>query len=191
MIEPIKCPSCGKQIDLTDTFKRKITEEVEQKFNKRTEEAMDAVRSASRQELEALQQQLNRANSNELALRRQKTELEQKAKDIDLEVQRKLDEEKSVLESRVAERLAEAHRLKDSEKDRKLADALAQAEEMKRKIEQGSQQAQGETLEVELEQLLNSEFPLDSIEPVAKGVKGGDMVQTVKIRSGQECGSII
>ena len=191
MSELISCPECGFSFSLDQAMSKKLEAGLEKELAKKLAFEKAKIEKAAEINLASIQEALDKAKANELQLRRQKTELEQKAKDIDLEVQRKLDEEKSVLESRVAERLAEAHRLKDSEKDRKLADALAQAEEMKRKIEQGSQQAQGETLEVELEQLLNSEFPLDSIEPVAKGVKGGDMVQTVKIRSGQECGSII
>jgi hypothetical protein len=42
-------------------------------------------------------------------------------------------------------------------------------EELKRKAEQGSQQSQGEVLELELEVLLRGRFPTDLVEPVGKG----------------------
>jgi hypothetical protein len=42
-------------------------------------------------------------------------------------------------------------------------------EELKRKAAQGSQQTQGEALELELEALLKTNFPLDQVEPVGKG----------------------
>jgi hypothetical protein len=45
----------------------------------------------------------------------------------------------------------------------------AQFKELKRKLEQGSQQTQGEAFELELESLLRGKFPLDLFEPVAKG----------------------
>ena len=54
-----------------------------------------------------------------------------------------------------------------------------QIEELRRKADQGSQQLQGEALEIELESLLRSRFPRDLIEPVAKGEFGGDVVHGV------------
>jgi len=64
-------------------------------------------------------------------------------------------------------------------------------EELKQKAEQGSQQLQGEVQELELENLLRAKFPFDSIEPVPKGVFGGDILQRVVSQSGQPCGTII
>ena len=64
-------------------------------------------------------------------------------------------------------------------------------EELKRKAEQGSQQLQGEALELELETTLRAKFPLDSIEPVGKGEFGGDIIQRVVGPSGQVCGAIL
>ena len=64
-------------------------------------------------------------------------------------------------------------------------------EELKRKAEQGSQQLQGEVLELELEESLRSRFPFDNIEPVPKGEFGGDVVQSVVSPVGLSCGSIL
>jgi hypothetical protein len=66
-----------------------------------------------------------------------------------------------------------------------------QMEDMKRKMDQGSMQSQGEIQEIELEKLLASTFPFDLIEPVAKGVAGADCIQKVRNQLGKECGSII
>ena len=61
--------------------------------------------------------------------------------------------------------------------ERKLiADMQKRMEEMNRKLEQGSQQLQGEVLELDLEAALKAAFPRDHIEPVAKGVFGGDVL---------------
>ena len=60
-----------------------------------------------------------------------------------------------------------------------------------RKLEQGSQQTQGEVLELALEELLKAEFPHDEIVPVPKGVSGADIIQKVKDRSSRECGQIV
>src|SRR6266403_1835673 len=57
-------------------------------------------------------------------------------------------------------------------------------EELKRKAEQGSQQLQGEVLELQLESLLAAKFPHDRIEPVPKGEHGGDILQRVVLPTG-------
>jgi hypothetical protein len=54
-----------------------------------------------------------------------------------------------------------------------------QIEELRRKADQGSQQLQGEALEIELETLLRSRFKSDMIEPVANGQFGGDVIHRV------------
>jgi hypothetical protein len=66
-----------------------------------------------------------------------------------------------------------------------------QIEELKRKAEQGSQQLQGEVLELELEATLRAHFPRDVIEPVGKGEFGGDVLQRVIGPAGQPCGTIL
>ena len=63
----------------------------------------------------------------------------------------------------------EEHELKDLEKDKKLTDALKQIDDLKNKIQQGSQQTQGESLELKIEARLKSEFPMDVISEVKKG----------------------
>lgn len=72
-----------------------------------------------------------------------------------------------------------------------LEDANKATEEVKRKLEQGSQQLQGEVQELRLEECLKLEFPLDSIEPVEKGKSGADVIQTVVNRLGRVCGKIV
>ncbi len=67
----------------------------------------------------------------------------------------------------------------------------AQLEEAQRKSEQGSQQLQGEVLELLLEEQLMQAFPLDEISEVKKGARGGDAVHTVMTRSGQAAGIVL
>lgn len=62
---------------------------------------------------------------------------------------------------------------------------------MKRRVEQGSMQLQGEVQELALEELLKTAFPFDTISEVGKGVKGADAIQTVRNKQGQDCGKII
>ncbi|QQS44189.1 DUF2130 domain-containing protein [Candidatus Roizmanbacteria bacterium] len=74
------------------------------------------------------------------------------------------------------------------EQDKKLSDVLKANEELRRKLEQGSQQMQGEILELALEELLQKEFPFDEIKEVPKGVNGADIIQIVRNRAGKSAG---
>ena len=69
--------------------------------------------------------------------------------------------------------------------------AQREAADLKRKLEQGSEQVQGEALELGLGALLREAFPLDRIEEVPKGMTGADLLQRVCAVSGQTCGTII
>ena len=46
-------------------------------------------------------------------------------------------------------------------------------------------------MEIELEELLRTQFPYDTIIPVPKGVHGGDVLQVVHDATGTECGIIL
>lgn len=63
-------------------------------------------------------------------------------------------------------------------------------EEMKRKQEQGSMQLQGEVQELAIEEWLAVQFPLDTINEIRKGARGGDCIQVVNTRTVQNCGTI-
>jgi hypothetical protein len=58
-------------------------------------------------------------------------------------------------------------------------------------MEQGSQQLQGEVLELAIEDGLRRAFPLDTIAEVKKGQRGGDVLQHVTTRAGQAAGTIL
>jgi len=95
------------------------------------------------------------------------------------------------VQEETAKIFGEEHRLKDAEKDKKLQDAIIANEELRRKLQQGSQQTQGEVLELHIEELLEMNFSPDTIEPVPKGVRGADVIQRVYNRRGDACGVIV
>ena len=76
------------------------------------------------------------------------------------------------------------------ELQKQLEDQRKLTEEMKRKQEQGSMQLQGEVQELAIEEWLSSQFPLDTIEEIKKGARGGDCIQIVNTRAQQNCGKI-
>jgi hypothetical protein len=84
----------------------------------------------------------------------------------------------------------EALRLKQKELEKQRDDAKQVADELRRRMEQGSQQAQGEALELTLEAELAFRFPTDRVEPIANGAFGADILHTIILADGRNCGSI-
>jgi hypothetical protein len=142
-------------------------------------------------QLQEKNQKIVELQKTELALRRKEQALEERAQAMDLEVQRKLDAERKTIAADTTQRLTEEHRLKEQELEKVIRDLGNQLEDAKRTAEQGSQQTQGEVLELELEQFLRATFPYDEIQPVPKGKRGADVVHTVYTPTGLHCGTII
>ena len=88
------------------------------------------------------------------------------------------------------EQKLEGLRLKQKELEKQRDDAKQAADELRRRMEQGSQQAQGEALELTLEGELAFRFPTDRVEPIANGAYGADILHTVITADGRNCGSI-
>jgi len=127
----------------------------------------------------------------ELELRKRQRKLEEDKESLELEVARKLAEEREKIRVEALKKIAEEHRLKDLEKDKLINDLRASLEDMKRKAEQGSMETQGEVLEQDFEARLKTFFVHDNIQPVPKGIRGADLVQTVRTPMGAECGVLL
>jgi hypothetical protein len=157
----------------------------------RTREEVDMELKDLRSRLVEKEEILKKSREEELQLRKKQRELEEKEKEMELEVQRKMDKDRRDLESALRERLQEEHHLKELEKEKTIADLKEQIDIMKIKAEQGSQQLQGEVLELSLEDDLARRFPFDEIREVKKGQRGADVLQTVRTNTGFSCGTII
>src|SRR3954464_7133795 len=72
-----------------------------------------------------------------------------------------------------------------------LADAWQKVKEAEAKITQGSQQTQGEALELETDEILRQAFRDDEISAVKKGQRGADITEKVIDRRGRNCGTIL
>ncbi len=158
---------------------------------KKAEESMQREVSDLKAQVDEKAAQLKKAEDAELDLRKKQREIEDRERKMELEMQRKLDEERGRIRQVAQEEFEDSHKLKLAEKDKMLDDMKRRLEDMKRKAEQGSQQTQGEVLELELEGMFRAKFPFDEIEAVSKGVRGGDVIQTVKTQSGKVCGKIL
>jgi len=136
-------------------------------------------------------QKLADAQAAELQLRKERRDLEDEKRVLELTVNRKLDEERMKLWEDAKRQADEEHRLSTADKDKLVTDLRRQIDDLQRKFELGSQQAQGEVLELELEDVLRRHFSLDVIEPVPRSVRGGDVLQHVYNGNGQVCGTIL
>jgi hypothetical protein len=150
-----------------------------------------ADRQALEQQLSHKSQQIAELRSAELALRREKAAVEDRAAALEVEVARRLDAGRSELEARVRSQERERAELEKAELQKRLDDVNAQLSEAQRRSHQSSQQLQGEVLELTLEAGLEKAFPLDVIEEVKKGARGGDVIQRVMTRSGQQAGVLL
>ena len=110
---------------------------------------------------------------------------------MELTVEKRVQDGLTEVRSQAKREAEEGLKLKVMEKDQTIASMQQKIEELKQKAEQGSQQLQGEVQELELENLLRTKFPYDTVEPVPKGEFGGDTLQRVVSPSGLMCGTIL
>ena len=134
---------------------------------------------------------LAEAQKAQADLIRQKRELDDAKRELDLTVEKRVQDGLSVTREQAKKEAEEGLKLKVMEKEQTIASMQTQIEELKRRAEQGSQQLQGEVQELELEALLRAKFPRDTVEPVPKGEFGGDALQGVMGPLGQQCGTIL
>jgi len=134
---------------------------------------------------------LAEAQKAELELRRQAEALETRARELDLELARRLDAKKTEWEAGLRQTLTAEQDLKLKEKEKQIDDMKRVIDDLKRKSEQGSQEMQGEVLEIDIQAALERQFPHDVIRPVPKGMTGADLIQEVRDASLAPSGQII
>jgi hypothetical protein len=144
-----------------------------------------------RKNLEANNVKLAEAQQAQAGLMRKERALADEKRELDLTIERRVQASIDDVRARAKQESDEAARLKVFEKDQTIESMTRTIEELKRRAEQGSQQSQGEVFELELEELLRGKFPMDAIEPVAKGELGADVVQQVNGSVGQPAGVIL
>jgi len=131
--------------------------------------------------------ELNRAKADIEKLKREKDEMRET---LEAESQTRLNEIISLEKEKIKRVEEERNEMKMRELVKQLEDQKKLTSEMRRKQEQGSMQLQGEILELAIEEWLTSEFPLDTIEEIKKGARGGDCIQIVNTRDAANCGRI-
>ena len=165
---------------------------------KKAKHAAASELEAKSKELSELQELLTQRNAKleeaqkaQAELIRKERELDDDKREFELTVEKRVQSSLTEIREKAKQEAEEGLKLKVTEKEEQIASMQRQIEELKRKAEQGSQQLQGEALELELETTLTARFPTDTIEPVGKGEFGGDVLHRVNGPIGQPCGAIL
>jgi hypothetical protein len=198
----IECPNCSQSFALEQVYTSQIEERMKAEFAEREAELRKRIQEETQDkvsvELKDLQEQLNEkstmlkaAHQQELEVRKRLRLAEEKEKNIEIEIQRRLGESVEEFKKRSEEQFLKDKKLLLKEHSTVVESLKHKVEDLTRKLSQGSQQTQGEALELVLEDDLKLLFPSDSIEPVPKGVSGADILQTVNNRFSQNSGSLL
>lgn len=165
---------------------------------KRAKQAAAADLEQSARDLAELQEvlksreaKLAEAQKAQADLIKKQRELDDAKRELELTVEKRVQEGLDATRQQAKKEAEDEQKLKVMEKEQTIAAMQKQIEDLKRRAEQGSQQLQGEVQELELENLLRTKFPFDSIEPVPKGEYGGDVVHRVVSSGGQASGTIL
>jgi hypothetical protein len=210
MKNTVKCKKCGEEIEISEAFKHQIEEQITESLKTTHErELLEASKKAEAKALQKITEEMELQIKNtenekdELRLQKQKLqeellqkqkierELKEKMESVELDMQKRLNEEIEKLREEAAKSVGEKHRVEMLEYEKKINDYKKMLDEANYKLSQKSQQLQGEVFELDLEKDLKEAFIYDEISEVGKGVQGADIIQKVKGQSGRVAGIIL
>ncbi|MFH1895961.1 MAG: DUF2130 domain-containing protein [bacterium] len=171
--------------------KQELWQEAQKKADEKAQREYSAKITLAKEEAEESVKQVKTLQENLATQTKELREARGAEGKLKLDFEQKLLAEQDKIKSTAKKEAREELNLTIAEKDKKLSDALKANEELNRKLKQGSQQLQGEVLELGLEGALRQEFPYDNISEVPKGIRGADIIQTVCTQRGASCGTIV
>jgi len=186
-----------KKLKENELFQEKLDAKLREGKRLLEEQLNKKIKDEQADQFTMLQKELNEKSEQIKELHKTKAEIEKLKREKDelkgtIEAESQLKLNQILLEEKEKIRKTEEDKneLRFKELQKQLEDQKRLTEEMKRKQEQGSMQLQGEVMELAIEEWLASQFPLDTIEEIKKGARGGDCIQIINTRSHQNCGSI-
>lgn len=212
----VKCPNCSEVIDITEMMRHQLKEQFKQEVAQRIEDEKADLKKSHQKEVQMLKEQVKNealeAQANQLkdlqdALQKKDKRLkdfnekemeflklqrkhQSLKEDLELDFEKKLSQQLEQERSKIKTHLTSESELKIKELEKKLQDQVELTQQMKQNQEQGSMQMQGEVLELALENYLQDQFPLDTIEEIKKGANGADCLQIVNTHQKTNCGTI-
>ena len=165
-----------------DALRRKIAAEVQEEESERLK--------SLKEELDRKSEQVKEFHKAQAEIERLKRAMDEAASKAEADAQRKLNEMLAAEREKIQKDEEDRQTLKIREKDHLIEQLKKQMVDMQRKAEQGSMQVQGEVQETAIEEWLAGAYPLDTIEEIKKGARGGDCIQVINTRSASNCGKI-
>lgn len=198
----VRCPRCAEEFDVDDILyknamakaseshqheleqvRESVRKEVEEEFDRRLQAEIVKSTAEINTKVETLTAEKEaQEKSNEDLLNKYKKVLNEN-QDLKASEQLKEAELSKAISSAVEEALKKNDQdweLKIAAKDEQLRSTSAALDAARRKAQQGSEQTQGEVLEKDLSDWLQEAFHEDAVERVGKGVRGPDIIQTVR-----------
>lgn len=147
-----------------------------EKFRKQAESSKESEKQL-REQLKEMLEELSRANKAR--------------EDAEITARKELLEKEKTIREEAAKSASEDYNTKIREQEETINKLREQLTTAKQVAEQGSQQLQGEILELDVERNLRNNFPYDTIEEVKKGERGSDIRQVVNEQFYANCGLIL
>ncbi|WQW07509.1 DUF2130 domain-containing protein [Helicobacter pylori] len=141
-------------------------------------------------ELDEKSKQVQELHQKEAEIERLKRENNEAESRLKAENEKKLNEKLDLEREKIEKALHEKNELKFKQQEEQLEMLRNELKNAQRKAELSSRQLQGEVQELAIEEFLRQKFPLDCIEEIKKGQRGGDCIQVVHTREFQNCGKI-
>ena len=210
----VKCPSCAHEFEADEVYQhqldaqlKKQREELNGKYSElKTQLEKDAAKKVSEAENRIVEQLKTDSDKAARALYEGKIDglhketaglLEQLAaaklaqSEANTVANKKILEETERIYREAKEKADEENRIKLEAKELQLEQTRAALKEAKEKAERGSQQTDGEALEVLVERDIREECRVDTVEPVKTGVRGADIRQIILNGRGERAGVIL
>ncbi len=187
----IKCPHCGKEVEITQALLHEVEVEAEKKAREKATADVNL-------QMKDRENQVTELRDQNKALTQQLLDLNRTIRELkDVEEKRALENEKRLNEAIERQRqdlsktITEKSQMEVLELKKQLEDTKKSLDDAQNKLAQKSQQMQGEVFELDIEEKLKNAFIYDEIAPVGKGVAGADILQTVKNQAGKVAGTIL
>jgi len=216
MENKIICPNCNSEISVEKALSSRYKDHYEQEFKKQLANQQKQINEKASQlyteKVKSIKEDLNdkylaqikllkedndkkksenfKLKEKEIKLLKKEQELQEEREEMNLKLQRELMKKREEFKAMGLKEAESKFELEKLELQKQIEDQKKLAAEMKRKMEQGSMQMQGEVQELAIEEWLRDHFPLDTIDEVKKGARGADCIQIVNTRSAIACGKI-
>ncbi len=205
-MEKIICPHCSKEVELSQALFHEVEEKLSKELKANQKAELEKIREQTLVEAKKkfeseIDFKIRNAENESKELKERNRQMQEQLLELNKRIRELLDQnEKSKLENekllteqlgKFQQEFEQRAKMEKLELEKKLTDTQKALDEAQRKTKQGSQQLQGEVLELDLETQLQNTFPDDQIKEVPKGIRGADVLQIVRNKQGSVAGSII